>query len=633
MSLLDRVEETKNIKKLSEKELKLLAKEIRRELILVTSETGGHLGPNLGVVELTLALHRFLNFPEDKLIFDVGHQSYVHKLLTGRRKELKTLRQLNGLAGFPKRKESDCDAFDTGHASTSISAAMGFVAARDIRGSKERVVAVIGDGAMTGGLALEALNNCGNLKSNLIIVLNDNEMSIAKNVGGVAGYLGNIRTSGSYLKLKNEVKQAVNCIPNFGEKIFKKLKISKDSIKRLFVPGMFFEDMGLTYLGPIDGHSIPDLEATLRNAERIKGPVIIHVVTKKGRGYRPAEEDPSRFHGLDPFFIKTGLSKKKSKNKSYTEIFSDTIQELAEKEERLVAITAAMPSGTGLSEFKHRFPERFFDVGIAEEHAVTFAAGLAAAGMKPVVAIYSTFLQRAYDQILHDVCIQKLPVVFAIDRAGLVGSDGETHQGIFDVSFLSTIPNLVIMAPKDAEEFRRMLSFALSLNQPVAVRYPRGEAVMRLNYPETELVLHKNEVLVEGEGVAIFASGKMVEYGERILAKLKERRLNPTLINIRFLDKIDKDFLRELRKKHHLIVSLEENVYTGSYSERLMATSVSMDLDFSFLPFTLPDAFIEHGSVKELLDINGFHEAEMEEKIYKKAIKSLDRELFNEVTE
>lgn len=633
MSLLDKIDEGFELKKFSQKELKILAKEIRRELVLTTSETGGHLGPNLGAVELTIALHRYLDFPKDKLIFDVGHQSYVHKILTGRRKDFKTLRKLNGLAGFPKRKESDCDAFDTGHASTSISAAMGFTLAREIRGTDEKVVAVIGDGAMTGGLALEALNNCGNLNSNLIIILNDNEMSIAKNVGGVASYLAGIRTSGGYLKLKDEVKQAVNSIPAFGEKIFNKLKISKDSIKRLFVPGMFFEDMGLTYLGPVDGHNISDLEKALRNAERVQGAVLIHVITKKGKGYKPAEVDPARFHGIDPFLVKTGISKKKNKNKTYTEIFSDTMMELAKKEPRLVAITAAMPNGTGLTEFREHYKKRFFDVGIAEEHAVTFAAGLAAAGMKPVVAIYSTFLQRAYDQILHDVCIQKLPVVFAIDRAGLVGSDGETHQGIFDVSFLSTIPDLVIMAAKDGEELKAMLSFALTLNQPVAVRYPRGEAVPILNFPMSEISLHKNEVLERGNGIAVFASGKMVEYGERLLLALKEKKLNPTLINIRFLDKIDREFLKELRVDHNLIVTLEDNVFTGSYSERLMATSSFLELDFSFAPFTLPDSFIEHGAVKELLDKNGFKEEEILETVYEKALQCLDKELFNKVAE
>lgn len=626
MSLLDRIKKAGDIKRIPENELKALAKEIRRELILGTSETGGHLGSNLGAVELTIALHRFLNFPEDKLIFDVGHQSYVHKMLTGRREEMRTLRRLDGLAGFPKRKESECDSFDTGHASTSISAAMGFVAAREILGTDEKVVAVIGDGAMTGGLALEALNNCGSLKSNLIIILNDNEMSIAENVGGVARYLGGIRTSGSYLKLKNEVKQAVYCIPNLGEKLFKKLKISKDSIKRLFVPGMFFEDMGLTYLGPIDGHNLKDLKWSLRNAERINGAVILHVITKKGKGYQPAEADPARFHGIDPFYVKTGRSKKKSKKESYTEIFSRTMLSLAEEEKRMVAITAAMPSGTGLTAFKEKYGNRFFDVGIAEEHAVTFSAGLAAAGMKPVVAIYSTFLQRAYDQILHDVCIQKLPVVFAVDRAGLVGSDGETHQGIFDVGYLSTIPELVIMAPKDGKEFQRMLRFALSLNRPVALRYPRGEAVMDLGFPETELILYKNEVLVREKDILLLASGKMVEFGLTLSKKLRQRGLSVSLVNLRFLDKIDLSLLEDFSKDHSLLVCLEENVFTGSYSERLMAAVKLCELDYSIMPFTLPDRFIEHGSVNELLERYGFKEEEMLEKVYAKALCLLDKE-------
>lgn len=627
MALLDKMKGMNDIKLIPERELKELAKEIRRELILSTSKTGGHLGPNLGVVELTIALHRYLTFPEDKLIFDVGHQSYVHKMLTGR-KDLSTLRQLDGLSGFPKRKESEADCFDTGHASTSISAAMGYVAARKLKGTKEKVVAVIGDGAMTGGLALEALNNCESLDSNLIIVLNDNEMSIARNVGGVAGYLESIRTSGGYQRLKAEVKQVIKGIPAFGERLFKKLQLSKDSIKRLFVPGMFFEDMGLTYLGPVDGHNIHELEQCLKNAGRVKGAVLVHVITKKGRGYKPAEADPSRFHGLDPFFVKTGLPKKKKEEKSYTEIFSDSMLELAAEEPRLVAITAAMPGGTGLSRFKEEYGDRFFDVGIAEEHAVTFSAGLAAAGMKPVVAIYSTFLQRAYDQILHDVCIQNLPVVFAVDRAGLVGNDGETHQGIFDVGFLSTIPNLVQMAPRDGEELKRMLRFALSLNRPVAVRYPRGEAVMDLGFPREELSLYKSEILTTGKNTLILASGKLAGLGAGLYEGLKKKKLEATLVNLRFLDKIDKDFFRNMRKEHSLIVTLEENAYTGSFTERLMAVSAGENLGYRFLSFTLPDAYIEHGAVPELLKKYGFDEEEMVERIYYEAILSLEKELF-----
>lgn len=633
MSLLDLINKPEDVKKIPEEKLRELAKEIRRYLMKVVSENGGHLASNLGAVELTLALHRKLDLPKDKIIWDVGHQSYVHKILTGRKEELKSLRKKDGIAGFPKRKESDCDAFDTGHASTSISAALGYAVARDLRGGKEKVVAVIGDGAMTGGMALEALNNAGSLKSNLIIILNDNEMSISENVGGVAKYLGNIRTSNHYLNLKQEVKEVLNGIPAIGNKLFHKLQVSKDSLKRLFVPGMFFEDMGITYLGPVDGHNLKDLRNALNNAERVKGAVLIHVITKKGKGYRLAEENPGKFHGVEPFFVKTGEMKKAHAGKSYTQIFSESMLELAEEDERIVGITAAMPSGTGLSEFKKRYPNRFFDVGIAEEHAVTFSAGLAAAGMKPVVAIYSTFLQRAYDQILHDVCIGNLPVVFAIDRAGLVGSDGETHQGIFDVGYLSTIPNLTIMAPRDGEEFRQMLRFAIQLNKPVAVRYPRGIATETLFVPREELRLDKNEVIKRGQNIAIFASGKMVEMGLKISEALKEKNLLSTLVNIRFLDKIDLDFIRELRRDHETILTLEENVFSGSYSERLMAVSAKEELGFHFIPMTLPNEFVEHGSVPELSEQYGFNIEKIVERVQKEAIRKLDRELFRESME
>ena len=592
MALLDYINKPGDIRRIPEDRLNDLAKEIRRYIIKIISANGGHLASNLGAVELTIALHRYLKLPKDKLIWDVGHQTYAHKLLTGRKEELNTLRQLDGLSGFPKIKESEFDAFGTGHASTSISAALGMVAARDIRGGNEKIVAVIGDGAMTGGMALEALNNADGLNSNLIIILNDNERSISENVGGVARYLGKIRTSRKYQRFKDEVTQVVKGVPGIGGKLFEKLRLSKESVKRLFVPGMFFEDMGITYLGPVDGHNIADLKEALNN-------------------------------------IKTGEVKSISINSSYTQIFSDTMLKLAEDYKDIVAITAAMPYGTGLYTFKKKYPERFFDVGIAEEHAVTFAAGLASAGMKPVVAIYSTFLQRAYDQILHDVCLQELPVVVAVDRAGLVGSDGDTHQGIFDVGYLSTIPGLTILSPKDGKELREMLVYAVSLNKPVAVRYPKGEAEELDSGEKTEIKQGENEILKKGKNVAVLATGKAVKTALKTAEILTEKGITPTVVSIRFLDKPDVKLLRELRREHSTIALFEENVFTGSYSERLMAVSAAEELNYRFVPFTLPDDYIEHGKVAELEERYGFIPKSAAEKIYDAAMKKLDRELFD----
>ncbi len=628
MSLLEHIKKANDIKKIPEARLPELAKEVRRLLIRTTAENGGHLASNLGVVELTFALHRYLNLPEDKLIWDVGHQSYVHKILTGRKDNFGSLRKLNGLSGFPKRTESDCDVFGTGHASTSISAALGMVAARDIKKTGEKIVAVIGDGAMTGGMALEALNNAGTLKSNLIIILNDNERSISENVGGVAGYLDGIRTNRKYLRFKNNVREAVTGIPNIGSKLFEKLKVSKDIIKRIFVPGMFFEDMGLTYLGPVDGHSMKDIGVALENAGRVDGAVIIHVITQKGKGYKKAEEHPAKFHGVEPFNISTGEFLSVQKEKSCTSVFSDTIIEMAEQDERLVAITAAMPYGTGLYNFKKKFPERFFDVGIAEEHAVTFAAGLAAGGLKPVVAIYSTFLQRAFDQLIHDVCLQKLPVVFAIDRAGLVGSDGETHQGILDIGYLSVIPGLTVLSPKDVTELREMLKYAYSLNRPVAVRYPRGgadEIEVKSVCPLREYV---NEILERGKNIAIFGTGKTVRLALEVAERLKASKLTPTVVNIRFLDKADENLLTELKEDHSTIVMLEEGVFTGSYTERFMAAAALKELNYRFMTVTLPDSFVEQGSIGELWAKYGFDPDKIAERIKEEIVSQLDDELF-----
>ena len=626
MPLLDNINEPNDIKKIPEKDLRELAVDLRRMLIKSTAKNGGHLASNLGIVELTIALHRYLDFPKDKLIWDVGHQSYVHKILTGRKDRFDSLRKLDGLSGFPKRSESNCDAFGTGHASTSISAALGMVAARDLKGTKEKVVAVIGDGAMTGGMALEALNNAGTLNSNLIIILNDNERSISRNVGGVARYLDGIRTNRKYLRLKNNVKETLNT-SSLGNSLFEKLKTSKDMVKRLFVPGMFFEDMGLTYLGPINGHNIKEIQAALENAGRVDGAVIIHAITRKGLGYKKAEECPAKFHGVEPFDIKTGDNLSATTGKRYTAIFSETMLEMAAKDERLVTITAAMPYGTGLYNFKQTYPKRFFDVGIAEEHAVTFAAGLAAGGLRPVVAIYSTFLQRAYDQIIHDVCLQQLPVVFAVDRAGLVGSDGETHQGIFDIGYLATVPGLTILSPKDGRELKEMLKYAYGLNKPVAVRYPRGIAE-DLDIEFKPIVSYENEIIKQGKHIAVFATGKTVKLAIEVDKLLQKSRIDSTVVNVRFLDKADNKLLEQFKEDHYIIVSIEESVRTGSYTERLMAEAAKRELNYNFMPITLPDSFIEQGSQDELWERYDFDVEKIAEKIKEEALTKLDDELF-----
>lgn len=600
MALLERINKPNDIKQIAEDELEALAGEIRRFLLRITSKNGGHVASNLGTVELTMALHRFLEFPEDVLIWDVGHQAYTHKILTGRQEELLQLRQYGGSAGFPKRKESDCDSFGTGHSSTSISAALGFACARDLKGDDNRVVAVIGDGALTGGMAMEALNNAAELKTNMIIVLNDNERSISENVGGMANYLGKIRTSINYTGLKNNVERVLRSIPQVGDHIADRVKISKDSLKRFFVPGMWFEDMGLTYIGPIDGHNIVQMEAALDSASRVQGAVLIHVITKKGKGYRMAEQHPAKFHGMNPFWVRTGESKTESSSKTWTDVFSETMLELAQENPRLVTITAAMPYGTGLYEFKKQNPERFFDVGIAEQHAVTFAAGMAAAGMKPVVAVYSTFLQRAYDQILHDVCLQKLPVIFAVDRAGLVGSDGETHQGVFDVAFLSSIPGLTILSPKNSKELKEMLKYAVELDSPVAVRYPRGAAWDGLKDKQAPIRYGENEILQDGSGILLMATGTMVQTAWEVAGMLEKEGIRPTVVNVRFLQSADGTLVQSLASEHQMLVMLEENTYAGSYAQKMAAELAVRDLHYNYMAMTLPDTYVEHGSVGQL---------------------------------
>ena len=598
--LLEKIEQTNDIKQIAESDYGVLAQEIREFLIQSISETGGHLGSNLGAVELTMALHLFLNLPEDKIIWDVGHQSYTHKILTGRRDGFANLRKFGGMSGFPKRKESECDCFDTGHSSTSISAGLGMVKARDIKGEKNPIVSVIGDGSLTGGMAYEALNNASRLETNFIIILNDNNMSISENVGGVSKYLNNIRTADMYLDLKEGVYNSLHGKSKYGDKVVSQIRRAKSSFKHLVVPGMFFEDMGITYLGPVDGHNISSMVRLLGEARKIRGAVLLHVITQKGKGYVPAERHPARFHGAEPFDIETGIPSKPQSKANYTDIFSTVMCKLGQRQENVVAITAAMPDGTGLKRFRNMYPERFFDVGIAEEHAVTFAAGLAAGGLRPIVAIYSSFLQRAYDQILHDVCLQNLPVIFAIDRAGLVGSDGETHQGIFDLSYLSSIPNMHIMAPKNKWELSDMMKFALASEMPMAIRYPRGEAFDGLKDNRAPVVYGKSEPIYEEEDIILFAAGSMVKVALEVRRQLKDRGYSCSLTNARFVKPIDEQAVRDACREHRLIVTLEENVASGGYGEKVRAYVDGIDAPVQVLNIAVPDEYVEHGNVELL---------------------------------
>ena len=597
--LLEQIQQTNDIKKIDPKDYPLLAEEIRRFLIEKISVTGGHLGSNLGAVELTMALHLALNLPEDKIVWDVGHQSYTHKLLTGRREGFDTLRKYGGMSGFPKRKESDCDCFDTGHSSTSISAGLGLVRARDIQGGDNTVVSVIGDGALTGGMAYEALNNAARMDTNFIIILNDNNMSISENVGGVSRYLNNIRTSNAYLDIKDGIYDAIRGT-RYGDGVVTGVRRVKNSLKQLVIPGMWFEDIGITYLGPVDGHDVNGLVRVIREAKRRRNCVLIHVLTQKGKGYGPAEKHPARFHGAEPFDVETGIPLKKKTKANYTDVFSTVMVKLAARHQDVVAITAAMPDGTGLKRFRSLYPERFFDVGIAEEHAVTFAAGLAVGGLHPVVAIYSSFLQRAYDQILHDVCLQNLPVIFAIDRAGLVGSDGETHQGIFDLSYLSSIPNMHIMAPKNKWELSDMIKFAYAFKGPVAIRYPRGEAFDGLAQMRAPVEMGKSELLYEGEKVALVAVGSMVKTALEVREKLAAEGIEATLVNARFVKPIDEDMVCSLDREHELLVTMEENVASGGFGEKVRDFADSRRLSVRVLPITIPDEYVEHGNVELL---------------------------------
>ena len=598
--ILEKIRKPNDIHKIPLADFEPLAEEIRDFLIQSVSRTGGHLASNLGVVELTLALHNVLDFPEDKLIWDVGHQAYIHKILTGRKDEFSNLRKEGGLSGFPKRSESDCDSYDAGHSSNSISAGLGYVRARDILGQKHHVVSVIGDGALTGGMAYEALNNAAELKTNFIIIINDNNMSISRNVGGMSTYLSALRTAEAYTGMKMGVTKTLKKVPKVGTALVDTMRKTKSSIKQLFIPGMLFENMGLTYLGPVDGHNMRQMMKLFNEAKRVEGPVVVHVLTQKGKGYGPASAHPDRFHGTGPFDIQTGKALQKKTAPSYTDIFSEKMLSLGEKNKKLVAITAAMPDGTGLVGFSKKFPDRFFDVGIAEEHAVSFAAGLALGGLIPVAAIYSSFLQRAVDQILHDVCMQNLHVIFAVDRAGLVGADGETHQGCFDLSYLSMMPNMTVLAPKNDRELEEMLEFAVSHQGPVAIRYPRGNAYQGLREHQEPIVYGRSEILAKGQKIAVLGVGSMLPSCEKVCQGLREDGYEPTLVNARFVKPLDVELLDQLAKDHSLFVTVEENVKSGGYGEHVSAYMEACHPEAHVLSATVWDRFVPQGNVKSL---------------------------------
>jgi 1-deoxy-D-xylulose-5-phosphate synthase len=613
--LLSLITKPNDVKEIPEEKLPRLAAEIRKEILITVSKNGGHLASNLGAVELTIALHRFLTFPEDKLILDVGHQCYTHKLLTGRRDAFSTLRREGGISGFPKRAESECDAFDTGHSSTSLSVAAGMAMARDLKGQKNRVVAVIGDGSLSGGMAYEALNNIGRLGTNVIVVLNDNEMSISKNVGGIANYLGHLRMTQGYLNLKNSVERKLNRT-NIGGALAKGIKKTKDSIRQIMIPGDFFEEMGLTYFGPVDGHNIAEITMALQAAEKVRGGVLIHVITKKGKGYSFAEAEPSRFHGIEPFRLATGKVRESGEAPSYTSVFGSEIVRLGMKRPDIVCVTAAMAGGTGLAEFSMNFPGRCFDVGIAEEHAVTFAAGMAASGLRPVVCIYSTFLQRAYDQILHDVCLQKLPVIFAIDRAGIVPRDGETHQGLFDIAFLSSMPGMTVLAPSNGRELRKMLSYALTVDGPVAIRYPKGSQDSDLVPDEVSAIeTGRCDEVARGADIAISFLGPLRSTIDGVTESLAADGIRPTVADARFAVPFDRDWIRGLAGTHRVLVTVEEGVSTGGYGEAVAAWAEEENLPLRVVTIAAPNAFLAHGSRAELARQCGLDAGSIAERI------------------
>lgn len=613
--LLEKIEKANDIKHIPVEQFPQLAEEIRQFLLEHLSKTGGHLASNLGAVELTMALHYVFQLPEDKIIWDVGHQSYTHKILTGRKEGFEQLRMLGGMSGFPKRSESACDAFDTGHSSTSISAGVGYVCARDLQKQDYHVISVIGDGALTGGMAYEALNNASSVKKNFIIILNDNEMSISENVGGISSYLSNMRTAEGYHGLKTGVKNSLNKIPGIGPAAVKQIHKTKDTIKRLVIPGMFFEDMGIAYLGPVNGHDCHRMIQVFQEAKKVQGPVLIHVKTEKGRGYEPAMQHPARFHGTSAFDLEHGLPISNLGKANYTDIFSTVMRKFGDREEKVVAVTAAMPDGTGLKRFRNMFPERFFDVGIAEEHAVTFAAGLALGGMIPVVAVYSSFLQRAVDQIIEDVCLQNLHVIFAVDRAGLVGSDGETHQGCFDLTYLSMIPNMTVMAPKNKWELSDMMKFAVKYDGPIAIRYPRGEAYDGLEEYREPVIKGHSEVIYEGKEIGLLAVGSMVKTAVQVREMLLQDKINPTLVNARFVKPLDKKMLDRLAKEHKILVTMEENVATGGFGSQVADYMRREHPEVKILTIALPDSFIEHGNPEKLKEKAGIDAVSVYKKI------------------
>ena len=594
--MLERIQKANDIKKLAPEELPELAQEIRQFLIEKISRTGGHLASNLGVVELTMAIHLVFDLPKDKIIWDVGHQSYTHKILTGRKDGFDDLRKYGGMSGFPKRKESACDAFDTGHSSTSISAGLGYVCARDLQKEDYSVISVIGDGSLTGGMAYEALNNASRLKKNFIIVLNDNHMSISENVGGMSDYLAKLRTADFYTDLKKGVTNMLHNVPVVGDPMIEHIRKTKSSLKQLIVPGMFFEDMGITYLGPIQGHSIPMLVRALKEARKIEGPVLLHVLTKKGKGYEPAEEQPDKFHGIGPFQVETGEPEKPKKKDSYTDVFGKVMCDEAARNDKLAAITAAMADGTGLARFRKKYPNRFFDVGIAEEHAVTFAAGLAAGGMKPVFSVYSSFLQRAYDQVNHDMARMHVPVVLGIDRCGLVGDDGETHQGVFDIAMLRSIPNLVLSQPKDAKEAQNMIYTAFASKKPFCVRYPRGNVRYAKNKSYSLIPIGTWEKFVVGTPTQI-----VITYGpdvDHVINKARENQIGLLVVNARFFKPIDEVMMKDLLKLNLPITVYETDIKKGGLSSAILEYMNTLDEKIHVLG--IGDHYVCHGSIRSL---------------------------------
>ncbi len=617
MNLTD-IKSPEDVKIFSIEELKIIAEELRRLIIKQVSLTGGHLASNLGVIELTLALHYVFNIPEDKIIWDVGHQSYPHKIITGRYNKFNTLRQYGGISGFPRMTESPYDAYGTGHSSTSISAALGIAEGRDRIGKNFKVIAVIGDGAMTGGLAFEGLNHAGHLKKDLIVILNDNEMSISKNVGALSSYLTRILSGSIYQRFKKETKNLIELIPRVGEHFSKFAQKTEETLKQFFLPGMLFEELGFNYVGPVDGHNLDALINTLNHVKRNTSPILIHVITKKGKGYLFSEENPTSFHGVSPFEPDTGEIRVNTNNPSFSDVFGDSVVELAEKDPRIITITAAMTEGTGLTRFSKKFPERFYDVGIAESHAVTFAAGLAVQGIRPVVAIYSTFLQRAYDQILHDICLQKLPVIFAIDRAGIVGEDGATHQGLFDISYLRHMPHITFMSPKNGIELKEMLKLSLSLDAPAAIRFPRGHITDEMNLlTMTPVEFGKMEIVKEGSDIAILAVGTSVFPAYFASKKLEKEGFSTMVVNARFIKPLDTDFISALIEKTKIVVTVEENVLSGGFGSAVLEYLNTINArDVIVKSLGIPDIFVEHGKQDLLRQLYGIDD----EGIYQAAI-------------